>query len=37
MLQDLAKTTLPTGVLHKTSAPEYTEAYEGIIAKAQGR
>ncbi len=37
MLQALGKTTLPTGVLHKGAASEYTELYEQVIAKAQGR
>ena len=37
MLQALAKSTLPTGVVHKAEAPEYTAVYEEVIAKAQGR
>jgi 2-oxoglutarate ferredoxin oxidoreductase subunit beta len=37
MLQALAKTTLPTGVIHQASGAEYTEAYDRIVAKAQGR
>jgi len=37
MLQALGKSPLPTGVLHKSVRPEYGEAYEGVIARAQGR
>ncbi|HEU5394762.1 MAG TPA: 2-oxoacid:ferredoxin oxidoreductase subunit beta [Candidatus Methylomirabilis sp.] len=36
MLQALGKVSLPTGILHRSSRPEYGEAYGGIIARAQG-
>jgi len=35
MLQALGKLSLPMGILHRETKPEYVETYEGIIAKAQ--